>query len=89
MISTCTSCIIPSPNSKKRILKSCRGYLKDVGKIHRLEFILRDDVLPTNVDDIPMDDEPNVAPVLKSLHFTDVDWYFFCTVDLSFTNMLA
>jgi hypothetical protein len=70
-------------------LKFCRGDLKDVGQTHRLEVILREVELPTNVDDIPTYDEPDVAPKPKPMHYTDADWYSFCTASLSFTDMLA
>jgi hypothetical protein len=73
----------------KRILKSCRGHLKDVGQTRLLDFVLREAGLPTNVDNIPTDDEPDVAPELERMHFSDADWYSFCTTDISFTDMLS
>jgi hypothetical protein len=74
---------------EKGILKSYHGHLDDVGQTHRLEVILREVVLHANVVDIPTDDEPEVAPEPELMHFTDADWYSFCIVDLSFTDMLA
>jgi hypothetical protein len=70
-------------------LKSCRGYLEDVGQTHRLEVILRVAGLPINVDDIPTDDEPEANPEPRPLHFTDADWYSFYDSSLSFTDNLA
>jgi hypothetical protein len=57
----------------KGILNSCHGYLEDVGQTHRLDVILREAGLPANVDDIPKDDEPEVALEPRPMHFTDVD----------------
>jgi hypothetical protein len=47
--------------------------LEDVGQTHQLEVILREAGLPTNVDDIPTDDESDVAPKPELIHFTDAD----------------
>jgi hypothetical protein len=54
-------------------LKLYHGHLEDVGQTHRLEVILREVELPVNVDDIPMNDEPDVAPEPEPMHFTDAD----------------
>jgi hypothetical protein len=70
-------------------LKSYHGHLEDVGQTHRLEVILRETGLPANVDDIPTDDEPEVASELQPMHFTDADWYSFYNYGLSFTDILA
>jgi hypothetical protein len=37
----------------------------------RLEDILREVGVPINVDKIPTDDEPDVAPEPESMHFID------------------
>jgi hypothetical protein len=58
---------------KNGILKSCRGHLENVGQTHRLDAVLRETGLPTNIDDIPMDDEPDVAPKPERMHFSDAD----------------
>jgi hypothetical protein len=63
--------------------------LEDVGHTHRLEVILREARLPINVDDIPTDDEPEVAPEPQPMHLTDADWYSFYNSCLFFTDMLA
>jgi hypothetical protein len=47
--------------------------LKDVGQTHRLEDILREVGLPANVDDVPTDDEPDVALEPEPMHFTVAD----------------
>jgi hypothetical protein len=73
----------------KKILKSCRGYLEDVGQTHWLEVILRVAGLPINFDDIPTDDESEITPEPRSMHFTDADWYSFYDSGLSFTDMLV
>jgi hypothetical protein len=38
-----------------------------------LEIIMREVELPVNVDNIPTNDELNVAPELEPMHFTDAD----------------
>jgi hypothetical protein len=58
---------------RKGILKSLHGHLEDIRQTHQLEVILREAELPANVDDIPMDDELDVAPEPELMHFTDVD----------------
>jgi hypothetical protein len=63
--------------------------MKDVGQTDRLDAVLREAELPTNIDDIPTNDGPDVAPEPERMHFSDADWYSFCTADLSFTDMLA
>jgi hypothetical protein len=63
--------------------------LEDVGQTHRLEVILRVAGLPINFDDIPTDDELEIAPEPRSMHFTDADWYSFYDSGLSFTDMLV
>jgi hypothetical protein len=63
--------------------------LENVGQTHRLEVILREAGLPANVDDIPTDDKPEVAPEPEPMHFTDADWYSFYDFGLFFTDMLA
>jgi hypothetical protein len=71
----------------KGILKSCRGHLEDVGQTHRLDVVLKEAGLLINIDDIPTDDESDVAPEPERMHFSDANWYSFCTADLSFIDM--
>jgi hypothetical protein len=60
----------------KENIKFYRGHLEGVGHNHQLDVVLREVELLINVNDIPTDDEPDVAPKLECMYFSDANYFF-------------
>jgi hypothetical protein len=61
----------------KRLLTSYRGHLEDVGQSHRLDMIMTRAGIPTYIDSIHTDDEPDDLPPSETMVFSDAEWTAF------------
>jgi hypothetical protein len=61
----------------KRLLTSCHGHLEDVGQSHRLDMIMTRVGIPTDIDSILTDDEPDDLLPSETMVFSDAEWTAF------------